>query len=140
MESCRLSDAYIPPPPDAVALGFAIPARTVIDIVEDLLDDGTAVHPFIGVTPGRLSPQIAEPLGLSTDRGVLVLDVVENSPAVEAGLERGDITEFAGDAVPTIEDFLAVLRDVNPGDQVQMQVTSNGETQTLSITVGELET
>ena len=136
-EVVGINEAYIPPQAGAVSLGFAIPAGTVVDVVQDLLDDGQATHPYVGVVPGRLTPEIAEALGLDVSRGVLVLDVVEGGPAAEAGAQRGDvIVSFAGEPVESVEDFLGELRGVAPGDQVEIVVNRGGEQVTLNVTIG----
>ena len=83
--------AYIPPSARAVSIGFAIPSATVTDVVEQLLDDGTVSHAFFGIQPTALTPQIAARLGAEVDEGVVVLGVVEDGPAAQAGILAGDI-------------------------------------------------
>lgn len=135
-----INEAYIPPQAGAVSLGFAIPAATVVDTVEELLADGTATHPFVGIAPGRLTPQLAEALGLEADSGVLVLEVVADGPAAAAGIQRGDvITEFQGAEVASVEEFLGQLRDVEPGDTVEVGLLRDGEPRTVSVEIGQLE-
>ncbi|TDD69706.1 PDZ domain-containing protein [Jiangella aurantiaca] len=93
---------------------------------ERTLDDGTATHAFVGIVPGRITPQIAAALGLDIDQGVLVTDVVDDGPAARAGLERGDIiTAIAGEPVPTIEDFLGHARH-EPGFYEAHRVVATG--------------
>jgi S1-C subfamily serine protease len=60
----RENEAYIPPAAGAVSLGFAIPAATAVDIADQLLADGNATHPYLGVSLGRLTPQIRQTLGV----------------------------------------------------------------------------
>jgi len=135
-----INDAYIPPQSGAVSLGFAIPAATAQDVARDLLDDGQATHPFLGIQPGRLTPQIAEQLDAPTDRGVLVFDVVPGGPAEAAGLQPGDIiTEFDGEATDTVEQLLGELRGVDPGDTVELTYLRGGDEATTQVTVGQTE-
>ncbi|MBG6182675.1 hypothetical protein IWX65_000608 [Arthrobacter sp. CAN_A214] len=63
-----ISEAYIPPQSGAVALGFAIPAATAVEVAEQLLEDGTAEHAFLGLVPGAITAQIAQQLGLESPR------------------------------------------------------------------------
>ncbi|MGX1159718.1 serine protease DegQ [Pseudarthrobacter sp. SLBN-100] len=63
-EIIGISEAYIPPSAGAVSLGFAIPAATAVQVAEELLADGTAEHAYLGLTPGELTPQIADQLGI----------------------------------------------------------------------------
>jgi len=133
-----LSEAYIPPSAGAVALGFATPAATVVDIADQLLATGTAKHAYIGIQPATLTPQIAQQLGLNRSSGVAVLTVAQPSPAATAGLMAGDvITAFNGKDTASAEDFVAALRGVNPGDRVALTVIRGGATQQLQVTVAD---
>lgn len=135
-----INDAYLPPQTGAVSIGFAIPAATAQDVAQDLLDDGQATHPFVGIQPGRLTPQIAERLGAPTDRGVLVLDVVEDGPAAAAGLRAGDIiTTFHDEQTATVEQFLGALRAVEPGQVVDVTYLRGGDTAQTTVTLGEID-
>src|SRR6266540_6829629 len=114
-----ISEAFIPPSQGAVSIGFAIPADTAVSVVGQLLQSGRARHAFLGVQPGDLTPETAQQLGVSASSGVVVLDVVGGGPAAKAGLEPGDvITAINGKQVSSVEDFLAALRPLSPGDTV----------------------
>ena len=133
-----INDAYIPPSAGAVSLGFAIPAATVVDVVEQLLADGEVVRPFVGIRPGRITPQIAEQLGLARAEGVLVLDVVEGSPAAAADLGPGDVVVALGESpVASVAEFLGALRGLEPGQRVTLVRLRQGAEQTVQLTLGE---
>ncbi len=128
--------AYIPPAARAVSIGFAIPAGTVVDVVEQLLEDGRAEHAFLGVRPAELTPQVAERFDIETDVGVLVFAIVEGSAAEEAGLEAGDvIVSVDGEEMRRVEDLLSFLRQRSPGDTVEIDIVRGGEEQTVSATL-----
>lgn len=133
--------AYIPPNSQAgaVSIGFAIPAPTVIDVVEQLLEDGTAEHAYLGIRPTTLTPSIAQELNAEADSGVVALTVEPGGPADEAGMEPGDIIKAIDDEpVATTEDLLAALRAYAPGDQVAVTFLRNGAEQEVSVTLGDL--
>ncbi len=133
-----MSVAYIPPAAGAVALGFAIPAATVVDVADQLLDTGTARHAYIGIQPATLSPEIARLLEINQQSGVLVLRVETPSPAAEAGIQAGDIViSFNGQETATAEDLIAALRNTMPGDRVQLSVLRGGEVQQITVIVAE---
>ena len=114
-----ISEAFIPPSQGAVSIGFAIPGATVVDIVNQLLKNGRARHAFLGIQPGDLTPEVAQQLGVDTQSGVVVLDVVSGGPAAKAGLQPGDvITAINGKPVDSAEAFLAALRPLTPGQTV----------------------
>lgn len=135
-----INDAYIPPEAGAVSLGFAIPADTAQQVADDLLEDGQVTHPYLGIAPGRLTPEIAQRLDAPTDRGVLVRDVAADGPAAAAGLRPGDIIiDFHGEQTDTLEQLLGALRGVEPGQSVELTYRRGGETTEVTITVEEIE-
>jgi serine protease DegQ len=114
-----ISEAFIPPSQGAVSIGFAIPADTAVNVVNQLLRTGRARHAFLGIQPRDLTPEIAQQLGVSASSGVVILDVVDNGPAAKAGMQPGDvITAINGKQVSSVEDFLATLRPLSPGQTV----------------------
>jgi S1-C subfamily serine protease len=126
--------AYIPPEAQAVAIGFAIPSPTVVDVVTQLLEEGEVSHAFLGVRPAPLSPELAQQAGLDTDEGVAVLSVVEGSGAEAAGLEPGDVIASAdGEPLRSVEDLFETLRDRNPGDRLELEIVRGGERQTIAV-------
>jgi S1-C subfamily serine protease len=130
--------AYIPPEAQAVAIGFAIPASTVVDVVEQLLDDGEAEHAFLGIEPVPITPQVAEQFGLDVEQGVLVRSVVEGSAAERAGIRPGDIlVEADGERLETVEDLYAFLRKASPGDRVELRLIRDGDEQTVAVELAE---
>ncbi|MGQ0574593.1 MAG: S1C family serine protease [Pseudonocardia sp.] len=131
-----INEAYIPPAAGAVSIGFAIPAATAVDIADQLLADGSATHPFLGFSLGRLTPQIRQSLGVDTD-GALVLEVSPGGPAAAAGVRPGDVVVgFNGREIASFEDLLSALRDVEPGQQAPIALVRAGQRVDLPLTVG----
>lgn len=136
-EVVGISEAYIPPQAGAVALGFAIPAATAVDVAEQLRTTGRASHAFAGLVPAPITPEIARALRLTDPRGVIVAGLSQGGPAARAGLRPGDvITAVDGQATDTPEDFLSVLRRHDPGDTVTLTVRAvDGGTRRSRITL-----
>jgi serine protease DegQ len=133
-----ISEAYIPPQAGAVALGFAIPAATAVKVAEQLREDGTADHAFIGLVPGEITPQIADELGLPDTRGVVVLSTVDGGPADEAGIRPGDVLlALEGEELTTPEGLLAALRNRSPGQTVTVEYRRGGETSEAKVPLAE---
>jgi serine protease Do len=132
-----INEAYIPPAAGAVSLGFAIPSATVISVADQLLADGTATHPYLGVSLGQLTPDIRQRLNAPTERGALVLDVDQDGPAAGTGIRTGDvIVEFAGKEIRGVEDLLAALRQTQPGQEAMITLARGEARQQVRLTVG----
>jgi S1-C subfamily serine protease len=131
--------AYIPPQETgAVAIGFAIPSPTLVDVVEQLLDTGEVRYPFLGVTPQAVTPQIAERLDLGTDEGVIVQSIVRGGPADDAGMEAGDVIVRLDDRdVRSVEEFLVELREHEPDDEVPVEVVRDGDRRAFDVRLSE---
>lgn len=137
-EVVGISEAYIPPSAGAVALGFAIPAATAVEVAEELLADGTAEHAYLGLTPGELTRQIAEQLGIEASTGVVVLSVDEQGPAGRARIRPGDVLEsMEGVQLTAPETLLGELRKRNPGDTVAFKVRRGGESLDIKVELSE---
>lgn len=132
-----INEAYIPPAAGAVSLGFAIPAATAVSVADELLADGTVTHPYLGVSVGRLTPQIRETLGVGTGDGALVLAVEPGGPAAVAGVRQGDVlVELGGTAIGSLEELFGALRDTEPGQRVDLTVLRAGERVPVPVTIG----
>ncbi|MEC5199594.1 serine protease DegQ [Arthrobacter sp. PL16] len=137
-EIIGISEAYIPPAQGAVALGFAIPAPTATEVAEELREDGTAEHAYMGLAPGAITPQIAERLNLQDASGVVVLSVSEGGPADDAGIRPGDIiTKIGDDELSAPEGLLSALRQREPGDSVTVETRRGSETQTVEVRLSD---
>lgn len=133
-EVVGISEAYIPPQSGAVALGFAIPAATAVKVADQLREDVTADHAFIGPTLGDITPQIAERLGLPDTRGALALAVPDGGPAAKAGIRSGDVlVKLDGEELAAPEDLLAALRSRSPGQTVTVEFRRGTETREAKV-------
>lgn len=129
--------AYIPPQAGAVALGFAIPSPTVVDVVEELIADGDVDHAYLGVRLLPITPRVAEQRD-GVESGAGIAAVKEDGPAGEAGIRPGDVIIAIGDReVRRIEDLYAALRDLAPGEQVPVTVVRDGERRSFGVTLGD---
>ena len=130
--------AYIPPEQGAVAIGFAIPGATAVDVVGQLLRNGRATHSYLGIQPDQVTRDVATQLGLDQARGVVVLEVVGDGPAAKAGLRPGDVIVRLDDAnVDTVEDLFGELRQRRPGSQVRLTFIRDGREQQATVTLAD---
>jgi serine protease DegQ len=137
-EVVGINVAYIPPGQGAVAIGFAIPGATAVDVVGQLLRSGRATHSYLGIQPDQVTREVAAQLGLDQARGVVALAVVDDGPAARAGLRPGDvIVAMDGARVDTVEDLFAELRRRRPGSQVRLTIVRDGREQQLTVTLAD---
>ncbi len=132
----------LPVGPDGTPLQglfFAVPSETVITAAEQLIANGQISAPYIGITSEEINPAEAEANDLPVDSGNYVIEVSPSSPADEAGLQEGDIITAIGGTQITPEQPLGgiIIEEYLPGDQVQFDITRNGDEQTIDLTIGE---
>jgi putative serine protease PepD len=120
----------------SIGLGFAIPANLATSVADQLIEDGTAEHAFLGVSLGDAS---ATADGV-TRRGAEVGEVTDGSPAAEAGLQPGDvIVAIDDDAVNGAESLTAYVRERAAGEQATITYVRDGKTQTVDVTLAVRE-
>jgi serine protease Do len=131
--------AYLPPgETGAENIGFAIPSKTATSVADQIINNGEAVHPYLGVYLSDLTQETARRFGSSVETGALVEKVEPNGPADRAGIRRGDIVIAAGkDEVQSSGDLISALRNYQPGDTVKLTVVRSGEKTQLQVNLAE---
>jgi S1-C subfamily serine protease len=95
-------------------------------------------HGHLGITFTMIDDEVADENGLTVTEGALVEDVLEDSPAAEAGLEVGDvITAVNGEAVNAATTLRERISLYDGGDEVTLSVLRGGETLDISVTLGD---
>jgi predicted metalloprotease with PDZ domain len=93
---------------------------------------------WLGVSIQDMTKKLAKAMDVKTDKGALVNEVVEDSPAEEAGLKEEDIiVELDGRKVSDADDLRSAVRSTKPGTKVSLAVMRNGERKTFDITIGK---
>ena len=132
-------------------IGFAVPSNAVQRIVPVLIEAGNYTHPWLGMTGGPLTSDIAQREGLERNfKGVIVDTIVKDSPADKAGIngsitnqygERlgGDIiTAVDGNPVIRMEDLISHLEtERSVGQNMTLTIYRDGNILEKQITVGE---
>ncbi len=123
-----------------IGIGFAIPTNSIKELLPQLKDKGKVVRGYLGTTVQKITPEIAESMGLKQVRGALVAEVMKNTPAERAGLKTGDIiTGFDGKEVKDSSDLPIQVARVAPGTTVQLKVLRDAQEIALPLTVGEMK-
>jgi S1-C subfamily serine protease len=135
-------------------VGFAVPISAVKRSLAQLERKGSAEYAYIGVSTQALYPQLAAKLGLDTDHGGLLAEVIPGGPANEAGLKGGDEKvrfqgipyQAGGDTIlavnghPIVEpdDLARFISDFEPGEKVKLEVLhANGDRETVEVALSK---
>ncbi|WP_432561273.1 S1C family serine protease [Kineococcus sp. SYSU DK003] len=114
----------------SIGLGFAIPSNEVKMIADQLIENGTAQHAWLGVSMSEQSATAT--VGEETRQGAAVAEVTSGSPAAEAGVQAGDvITAVDGQSIDGYESLTATIRGKAVGSTVELTVVRDGAEQTL---------
>jgi putative serine protease PepD len=116
-----------------IGLGFAIPGNEAQRIAKELLSDGTADHAWLGVTLRDTTAQADGAQRLAAE----VVQVVDGTPAADAGLRQGDaVVAVDGESVTGAESLTAHVRERAPGAKVELTVVRDGAAQKMTVTLG----
>ena len=133
---------------DAMGIGFAIPIDKAKNIAGQLQRNGKVVHPYLGIQMVTLTPDLARQnnrdpnssIMLPEVDGVLVVQVIPNSPAASSGIRRGDvILQIDGQSIKTAEQLQEVVENSYIRQILQLKIQRSGQAQQISIRTGELK-
>ena len=115
-------------------LGFAIPINMARTVVEHLKVHGKVIRGWLGIMIQDITPEISEALGINRDKGGLVSEVKEGSPADKAGIRRGDvIVSVEGEKIPDAATLARKLALTKPGVDTKFAVLRDGKEKVFTI-------
>ncbi len=121
-------------------LGFAVPANTIKDAVQQLKTFGKVSRPYLGVRFLDLDPGVQIAKKLSVNSGALVVQVQDGSPAANAGVQANDIITAVNDlAVNPNHSLNNAIQSFNAGSQVTLHILRNGQSLQISVILGQLQ-
>ncbi len=123
-----------------MGIGFAIPSNMVRSVMNAIIHEGKVRRGWLGAAIQDLSADLAESFDYDSRDGVLVGDVVPDSPAAKAGLKSGDIiVQFDGTKATSANHLRNTVAATAPGTKVDMIVFRDGRRKTLEVAIGLLE-
>lgn len=123
-----------------IGIGFAIPINLVKELLPQLKKKGKVTRGWLGVVIQKVTPEIADSLGMKRPRGALVANVSQGGPAERAGVEVGDvIVDFDGTPVRESNDLPLIVARTTVGKPVSVNVLRDGRQRTVSVKIGELK-
>lgn len=120
-------------------VGFAIPANMARTVMDQLMKNGKVVRAQLGILLQDVTPEISKAFGLNERQGVLVGDVVPNSPAARSGIERGDIIlQVDGQPVIDRNQLRLKISMMAPGSEVALKIFRGGSERDVTVRLSEL--
>jgi serine protease Do len=123
-----------------IGIGFAIPINLVKELLPQLRGKGKVTRGYLGVLIQKVTPEIAESLGMDKGYGALVANVSKEGPAEKAGVKVGDvIVEFDGQPVKDSGDLPIIVARTAVDKKVRMKVLRDKKEIVLNVAIGELK-
>jgi serine protease Do len=121
-----------------MGIGFAVPSNLARSVVEQLVRHGKVVRGWLGVSIQDLSSELAPQFGLAEPKGVLISDVLDDSPAKRAGLERGDvIVEYDGKTVENATQLRNAVAQTAVGKTVAIKIVRDKKIRIVEVSIVE---
>ncbi len=138
-EVVGVNTAIFSPSGGSVGIAFDIPASTVESLIPQLEKYGHVTRGWLGVQIQPVTKDIAESLGLKSDRGALVTEPQPDSPAAKAGLKSGDvITAVDNEPVQDARDLARKIAGIAPGTEVTLAIDRDGKSENVAIKIDEM--
>ena len=124
-----------------MGIGFAIPINMAKNIYQQLVEHGSVTRGRLGVLIQDLNKELAESFDIDQREGILIAQVMEDSPAEKAGLEQGDIIlKLNGKKVDQVAKFRNQIAMTRPGTKVDIVVLRDGDKKTIRVKIGTMKT
>ncbi|HEY5279189.1 MAG TPA: DegQ family serine endoprotease [Pseudolabrys sp.] len=135
-----VNTAIISPSGGSIGIGFAVPSKTVVPVVDQLRQFKEVRRGWLGVRIQQVTDEIAETLNIKPAHGALVAGIDEKGPAKPAGIAAGDvIVKFDGKDVKEMRDLPRIVADTPVGKDVQVIVVRKGKEETKTVKLGRLD-
>jgi serine protease Do len=122
-----------------MGIGFAVPSNMAHSIMEQLVQHGKVVRGWLGVSIQELTPELSSQFGVPKEtKGVLVSDVMDDSPAKKAGFERGDvIVEYDGKPMDSPTHLRNAVAQTLVGKKVTVKIIREKKAKSIDLTIAE---
>jgi len=133
---------------DAMGIGFAIPINKAKEISAKLARGEKVVHPYLGIQMTTLTPRLAREnnenpnamVALPEVNGVLVMNVLPNTPAANAGLRRGDVVvQIEDQGIVSADQLQRFVENSRVGQPLKLKVLRGDRPQQLTVRTAELQ-
>jgi serine protease Do len=135
-----VNTAIISPSGGSIGIGFAVPSKTVVGVVDQLRQFKEVRRGWLGVRIQQVTDEIGESLNIKPPRGALIAGIDDKGPAKPAGIEPGDVViKFDGKDIKEMKDLPRAVADTAVGKAVDVVVIRKGKEETRKVTLGRLD-
>jgi serine protease Do len=124
----------------SAGVGFAVPINLARSVMDQLVTQGKVTRGFLGIKMQTLTPDLAEEFKVSAESGVVVDEVVPDSPGERAGIKEGDvITQVNGKKVTDMRHLRLMVSQMTPNSKVPLTLVRDGKEKSVNVTIGKLQ-
>ena len=139
-EVIGVNTAIISPSGGSIGIGFAVPSKTVMPVIEQLREFKEVRRGWLGVRIQQVSAEIADSLNVKPPRGALIAGIDDKGPAKPAGIEPGDvIVKFDGQDIKEMRDLPKIVAETPVGKDVEVTIIRKGKEETKTVKLGRLQ-
>ena len=121
----------------SLGIGFAVPARTAKQVLEEIVSQGFVKRGWLGIEPQDMTADLARAFGLEQASGVIIAGILRDGPASKGGMKVGDIVQtIQGAAVDNTQQLLSRIAASAPGQVLELGVYRAGKQIKLSLIAG----
>ncbi|MFW6359653.1 MAG: HhoA/HhoB/HtrA family serine endopeptidase [Chroococcales cyanobacterium] len=132
---------------NAMGIGFAIPINKAKELKDFLISGEQVPHPYVGIQMITLTPELAQknnqdptsPIVIPETEGVLVVEVLRNTPAATAGIRQGDvIVEIEGERLQNVQQLQEIIEESGVNEPLQFTILRGSRPIELTVTTAQL--
>ena len=139
-EVIGVNTAIISPSGGSIGIGFAVPSKTVVAVIDQLRRFKEVRRGWLGVRIQQVTDEIADSLSIKPPHGALIAGIDDKGPAKPAGIEPGDvIVKFDGQDVKEMRDLPKIVAETPVGKDVEVTIIRKGKEETKTVKLGRLE-
>lgn len=120
-----------------MGIGLSIPSKMAQNVIDQIVDSGIVKRAYLGIILQPVDKELCDALGMDKQEGILISDVVKDSPASQAGLQAGDIiTHFNDKPVKNVSKFRNEIAMMNPDTKVSLRILRGNKPMKITVTLG----
>lgn len=120
-----------------MGIGLSISSHLAQNVINQIMENGLVKRAYLGIIPQALDKELNDALGSDASDGILVADLLKDSPGAKGGLLQGDvIVEYNDKPAKSVTKFRGDIAMMAPGTPIKLKVRRNGKMLTLNVPLG----